>query len=243
MQAFAVCHKLDQIRRIDPENPAPLLICGDFNSSPLSGKFYCTFVIILLHNTHLHLTRITLSFSQPQGAVRLLTNRSVLPYEADCWKHLNVYTWECGDSDYMMEHGYIGNYDPDDNLSCCIEEDFVDAHSDEESILESMSSDDSADDIVSPPAVVLPSCFPSLVSGCVELPKFTNYATDFVETLDYVFASEPSVQETFGFRPKGEAPMPSEELVKEYYVAMPNKGMPSDHVSLVCDFDWVKNEQ
>lgn len=195
-------------------------------------------MIILLHNTHL--TQITASFSQ--GAVRLLTNRSVLPHEADCWKHLNVYTWECGDSDYMMEHGYIGNYDADDTLSCCIEEDFVDAHSDEESMLESMSSDDSADDIVSPPAVVLPSCFPTLVSGCIKLPKFTNYATDFIETLDYVFASEPSVQEPFGFRPKGECPFPSEELIKQY-VAMPNKVMPSDHVSLVCDFAWVKKEQ
>jgi len=39
LQAFAICHKLDQIRRMDPENPAPLLICGDFNSDPLSGEF------------------------------------------------------------------------------------------------------------------------------------------------------------------------------------------------------------
>jgi hypothetical protein len=141
----------------------------------------------------------------------------------------------------MLEKGFIGNYDPDDTLSCCIEEEFVDAHSDEASILESMSSDDSVDDIC-PPAVVLPSCFPTLVSGCLNLPSFTNYATDFVETLDYIFASEPSMQEPFGFRPKGEAPMPPEELVKQY-VAMPNKVMPSDHVALVCDFEWVKKEQ
>jgi hypothetical protein len=60
--------------------------------------------------------------------------------------------------------------------------------------------------------------------------------------LDYIFASEPSVQEPFGFRPIGEAPMPPEELVKQY-VAMPNKVMPSDHVALVCDFEWVKKEQ
>jgi mRNA deadenylase 3'-5' endonuclease subunit Ccr4 len=39
LQAFAVCHKLDQIRRMNTENPAPLLICGDFNSDPLSGEF------------------------------------------------------------------------------------------------------------------------------------------------------------------------------------------------------------
>lgn len=39
LQAFAICHKLDQIRRKDPMRPAPLLICGDFNSDPLSGEF------------------------------------------------------------------------------------------------------------------------------------------------------------------------------------------------------------
>ena len=39
LQAFAICHKLDQIRRKDPKRPAPLLICGDFNSDPLSGEF------------------------------------------------------------------------------------------------------------------------------------------------------------------------------------------------------------
>ena len=179
--------------------------------------------------------------------MRLLTNRSVLPHENDCWKHLNAYTWECGDSEYMIDHGFIGNYAPDDEvLSCCIEEDFVDAHCDEASILESMSSGESVDDEnnpadVHPPAVSLPSCFPTLVSGCLDVPPFTNYATDFIETLDYIFASEPSLQEQYGFRPKGEAPMPPEELVKRY-VAMPNEAMPSDHVALVCDFEWVKKE-
>ena len=48
LQAFAVCHKLDQIRRKDPENPAPLLICGDFNSDPLSGEFYCIYIVSLV---------------------------------------------------------------------------------------------------------------------------------------------------------------------------------------------------
>lgn len=177
----------------------------------------------------------------------MLTNRSVLPQDNDCWKHLNRYTWECGDSDYMLEHGFIGNWAPDDDvLSCCIEEDFVDAHSDEASLLESISSGENADyenssADVYPPAIFLPSRFPNLVSGCLEVPPFTNYATDFIETLDYVFASSPSSQEPYGFRPKGEAPMPSEDLVKRY-VAMPNEVMPSDHVALVCDFEWVKKE-
>jgi endonuclease/exonuclease/phosphatase family metal-dependent hydrolase len=39
LQAYAVCHKLDQIRRQDTDEPSPLLICGDFNSDPLSGEF------------------------------------------------------------------------------------------------------------------------------------------------------------------------------------------------------------
>jgi hypothetical protein len=146
----------------------------------------------------------------------------------------------------MIDHGFIGNYNAENNvLSCCIEEEFVDAHCDEASILDSMSSEDSVNGASSgdvfPPAVVLPSCFPTLVSGCKNVPPFTNYATDFIETLDYIFASVPSSQEPYGFRPKGEAPMPPEDLVKRY-VAMPNEFMPSDHVALVCDFEWVKKE-
>lgn len=56
LQAYAVCHKLDQIRRQDPERPVPLLICGDFNSDPLSGEFeeMCVLPIIvqyIINNT------------------------------------------------------------------------------------------------------------------------------------------------------------------------------------------------
>jgi len=93
---------------------------------------------------------------------------------------------------------------------------------------------------VVPPAIVLPPCFPDLVSGCEQVPKFTNYAVDFIETLDYIFASKPSDREPYGFLPIGEAPMPSDNLVKEY-VAMPNECMPSDHVAIVCDFEWTKH--
>lgn len=62
-----------------------------------------------------------------------------------------------------------------------------------------------------------------------------------METLDYVFASRPSDQEVYGFKPKGEAPMLEEDVVKKF-AAMPNRVMPSDHVAVVCDFEWVKNE-
>ena len=37
LQAYAVCHKLDEIRR-EGLQADPVLIVGDFNSSPLSGK-------------------------------------------------------------------------------------------------------------------------------------------------------------------------------------------------------------
>ena len=181
------------------------------------------------------------------GAVRLLTHRSVLPHENDCWKFLNAYRWECGGTEYMLDHGYIGNYDPSIEPGY-IEEEFVDAHSDEESLDEDLpSSHGSAkaesfaesEGSVQPTAIELPSSFPILASGCLEVPQFTNFATDFIETLDYVFASVPSEREPYGFKPKGEAPMLSEEMV-EKYVAMPNEVMPSDHVAVVCDFEWVK---
>ena len=37
LQAYAICHKLEEIRR-EGQQPDPILICGDFNSNPLSGK-------------------------------------------------------------------------------------------------------------------------------------------------------------------------------------------------------------
>ena len=37
LQAYAICHKLDEIRR-EGQFPDPVLIVGDFNSSPLSGE-------------------------------------------------------------------------------------------------------------------------------------------------------------------------------------------------------------
>mmetsp|Transcript_21824 Transcript_21824/g.43771 ORF Transcript_21824/g.43771 Transcript_21824/m.43771 type:complete len:1027 (-) Transcript_21824:135-3215(-) len=218
MQAYAICHQLDRMRR-EGNYPDPVLICGDFNSGPLSG------------------------------AVRLLLHRSVDPRENDCWRYLNEYKWECGDNEYMLDHGFIGNYDPIDQTvdTSCMDERFLDAHEDEESLEESYysnevdvdASTDESSNVV-PPAIVLPPCFPDLVSGCEQVPKFTNYAVDFIETLDYIFASKPSDREPYGFLPIGEAPMPSDNLVKEY-VAMPNECMPSDHVAIVCDFEWTKH--
>lgn len=57
LQAYAVCHKLDQIRRQDTE-PSPLLICGDFNSDPLSGEFVLRHLVIILQHYYIHISQI-----------------------------------------------------------------------------------------------------------------------------------------------------------------------------------------
>jgi hypothetical protein len=140
----------------------------------------------------------------------------------------------------MLDHGYIGNpsHDLMNEEPLFLEEEFLDAYNDVPD--EAYFSDDNEIDKVCLPTITLPTCFPDLISGCTTIPAFTNYAVDFVETLDYIFASEPSREEKFGFRPLGHAPMPSEEMVKNL-VAMPNKLMPSDHVAIVCDFEWAVN--
>ena len=216
LQAFAICHKLDDLRQESPY-PEPILLIGDLNSDPLSG------------------------------AVRLLTNRSMLPNENDTWKHINNYRFdECGDSSYMIDHGYINV--EEDSTESCAEEEFVDAKSSlgkrstsisNESGTDEISDTDNSNTAIQLPAIQLPASFPILESGYHTIPQFTNYATDFVETLDYIFVSKPSTTDPFGFESKGEAPMPSEEMIKEH-IAMPNDFMPSDHVSVVCDFEWVK---
>lgn len=150
----------------------------------------------------------------------------------------------------MFDHGYIGNTGNDmmDGDPLFLEEEFVDAQSSDDtaSCLDkscSSSSFDGSNDIACPPIISLPTCFPNLISGCKAVPAFTNYAVDFVETLDYVFASSaPSSleSEVIGFESFGEAPMPTKEMVVKY-VAMPNEVMPSDHVAIVCDFGITRN--
>mmetsp|Transcript_648 Transcript_648/g.1089 ORF Transcript_648/g.1089 Transcript_648/m.1089 type:complete len:139 (+) Transcript_648:513-929(+) len=134
----------------------------------------------------------------------------------------------------MIDHGYICNNSSPDELiePSYVDEEFVDAHGDESSLDASVSSkstkDESSNETINwniPPVIELPSSFPTLASGCLRVPQFTNYAVDFVETLDYVFASKPSECEPYGFKPKGEAPMLTEDMVKNY-VAMPNEVMP-----------------
>ena len=87
----------------------------------------------------------------------------------------------------MIDHGYIGNYSPDGEIidPCYVDEEFVDAHTDVASLDGNSSSSSNTDDYdlnvtnddeIRPPAIELPSSFPILASGCLTIPKFTNYA-------------------------------------------------------------------
>jgi len=97
-----------------------------------------------------------------------------------------------------------------------------------------LGSEDECNDRVCAPTTSLPDSFPTLCSGYGELPLFSHYITQFQETLDYIFASQPSERDYYGFATKTWAPMPSRSDVAQYG-GMPNEFMPSDHVSLVCD--------
>lgn len=203
MQAYVVCKQLDTIRRSQKGScRPPLIMCGDFNSNPMAG------------------------------AVRVFLERRLGSDHFETWKHLHKYTWEMGDYEFMVEHGYVGNDAETGTEPTYEEEAFVDAMEYEESDV-----DDESDDAIVPPPLVLPRIFPNLFSGYREMPEFTNLAVDFEETLDYILASEPSDMDPFGFVPKRSAIMPTASEVKQY-VAMPNEFMPSDHVSLVCDLEW-----
>ncbi len=141
------------------------------------------------------------------GAMQLLFHRKI-PKHHDCWNHLDDYSWEI-------------NNETNENII------------------------DKVDFNLSPtktpsfrrPSFALPKCFPNLLSGYSKIPKFTNYVSGFVETLDYIFVSEVSDTDRLGFQPISSAPMPSEDDVKPY-IAMPNEAMPSDHVSVICDIQW-----
>lgn len=164
------------------------------------------------------------------GATQLLFSRSIDPTHRECWKNLHKYKWEHGNDAYLLKHQYIGN-----EVNCkdlvLEEEKFVDVHK--------CQNRESYNYCV--PIITLPDSFPALISGCSTLPEFTNYAVDFVETLDYVIASEPSSTELFGFSSLRNAPFPSICDMKKI-IAMPNEFMPSDHVSVVCDLEWVVHD-
>lgn len=195
MQAYVVCKKIDEIRRQNSIIPSPFILSGDLNSDPLSG------------------------------AAQLLFTRILHPEHHDCWKNLHDYKWDCGESDFMVEHGYIGNEVGVTELKY------------EEEAFDDSQEQQTRESKPLPPMILLPTSFPKLTSGCLIMPKFTNFAVDFIDTLDYILASEASDSEPFGFKRKRSAPMPDHEDITKY-IAMPNEVMPSDHVSVVCDLQW-----
>jgi len=89
------------------------------------------------------------------------------------------------------------------------------------------------------PTLELPPHFPPLILGCENSSDtFTHYVRGFVGTLDYIMASSHDGQsDSLGFERVSFAPMPGKKDIAPY-AAMPNEGMPSDHVSLVCDLRW-----
>ena len=163
------------------------------------------------------------------GALRLLVNREVESDHFETWKSLDTYSWDKGDHEYMLMQGYVGNEVDADSEPAYVEEAFEDAQDHFEPETRGLNS---------PPTIRLPDCFPNLVSGYSEMPEFTNYAVDFSETLDYVFASGPTKEQS-GFVAVAEAPCPSSPDMQPYG-AMPNESMPSDHISLVCDLEWKR---
>jgi hypothetical protein len=175
----------------------PLVLCGDLNSDPLSGS------------------------------LKLLLNRELEPDHFETWKNLYEYSWEKGEDEFLLEHGFVGNSVGD--FPVYVHESFCDACQEE-------IGEDSAEN--SPiPRMRLPSSFPHLMSGYKQMPQFTNYAIDFSATLDYILASKPSNDGNVGFEVVSSAPTPTKQEIKKY-AGMPNENMPSDHVSIACDLKW-----
>lgn len=144
------------------------------------------------------------------GAFRLLLNRELKNTDkSNCWKYLNRYKW-----DDKNENESTVEIDPSecdyDNCSMKTGHNFN-----------------------FPPNISIPESFPPLFVAYDQVPEFTNYSQKFQETLDYIFASEPT-DNNAGFKLVASAPMMDKEVVEEY-ISMPNRDMPSDHVSVVSD--------
>jgi len=72
-----------------------------------------------------------------------------------------------------------------------------------------------------------------LSNACGPLP-YTNYVAGFSECLDYIY-HEPA-----RLRTASVVPLPTHEEVTEH-TALPSAVIPSDHLALVCDFEWVEH--
>jgi mRNA deadenylase 3'-5' endonuclease subunit Ccr4 len=217
MQVYVVLKKIDEIRRRrgrhscsnnsnssyleEEEYPYPFMFCGDLNSDPLSG------------------------------ASQLIHTRSLASDQHDCWKYLYKYQWDLDgsdDEDAMITEHDESKYRNNDTAVDTIERNDDTMRQDRIIPIYTESKPSSTTYTTGrrrrrrrppPPFIQLPGSFPILQSGCKEMPKFTNYAPGFVDTLDYIFGSQASKNEIFGFQPKQSAPMPSIKDV-ERFVAM-----------------------
>jgi len=144
------------------------------------------------------------------GASQLLFTRAVQPDHHDCWKHLHEYQWEMDNNDHMAEPDHIEN-DGNPNRATDLK------HEEEQFEDIKVSAQPAA------PQLTLPGSFPELVSGCEVMPEFTNFAVDFIDTLDYILASGLSEGESFGFVPKRSARMPASKEVKQFVAMVSNE--------------------
>jgi hypothetical protein len=138
------------------------------------------------------------------------------PYHFETWKHLDTYSWEQGEEEFLLEHGFIGNDVGDEPIYQ--NEAFRDASQD----LVSANPESVVQLTVEPPCISLSSSFPQLESGYERIPEFTNYAVDFAETLDYIFAWKTFSADKVGFELIRSASIPDKEEMKEF-LAMPNE--------------------
>jgi mRNA deadenylase 3'-5' endonuclease subunit Ccr4 len=83
------------------------------------------------------------------------------------------------------------------------------------------------------PALSLPNNFPQM-RPVSEPPAFTHLVQGFEGRLDHVVVSS-------GLRPIRNAPMPTVDQVTQQ-TAMPSEHLPSDHVSLICDLEVIKDD-
>jgi len=194
-------------------SPYPFMFCGDLNSDPLSG------------------------------ASQLLYTRSLAPDHHDCWKYLYKYQWDYDDGNdndgMIIEHDKSKYRNNNDTTTTTVDvttierNDTTEHPSSDKIMIQTAEKLESSTDTTTttttpcrhpiPPFIKLPDSFPILQSGCKEMPKFTNYAPGFIDTLDYIFGSQASKNDIYGFLPKNSAPMPSIEDVKKF-VAMVSGG-------------------
>ncbi len=131
------------------------------------------------------------------GASQLLTTKAIKSDHHDCWNYLHTYQMDIDDNDVeaMVDSGTTA-------------EERRSSHQNQATNLNPPNTP--------PPTISLPDSFPSLVSGCQPKPPFTNFTPKFVETLDYVLASQFSEDEKTGFSRIRSAPMPTTKDIEEF---------------------------